>query len=767
MDNPWGSSADDEDVGFALPPLSSSSAAGVPSLTTATDAFSSGGNGWTDDPGWGTAHDDTGVAMLSSRGPSAAMTTSDSHTGDGGLGTGESYTSPSPFMARQDSFGASTGANRGWTADDSPELPRPTSPPSFSPALDGTAHVESTAFESDHHAGAMTDAASESDSAGGWAPVGSPVLPPISSLSVNDDIDVDGAGAALASTRIDAWQPEQEWSPPEVPEPLPTFGDAFDKARRRPSVASSEDGWGAGTAHAMSQSWTENPDTVREEERFTQEEEEDASELEQGRHTPMTAEYEQRQSREEVAERQDDRVQQQKQNAESETDKPAAKPARTWWRRGGSNVTEVAATAATQETASSAPKLEPIATATSSEQAATAAPSAFGRLIGRFKRQSAASDTASGQGSARNSIEEQQAPSNSVAAEWKPKDLDALEAVSKRSEPVFAVPSMTRPTVRNIHDTNDDDDVELYDTRKSARRQNSAPKQIPTYEPEDDFGGLIGAFSQAPTRAPVSSRTKVTKSLDPFDPFADDDDDDNRVNSNPVVRQQVATPSRPLGSGFTAASVPLPTGRVAAFPSSFAAPQARGVSTVVPAAGPVTDVDDSFDAFFDSVAASTQRTRTPVVAPPGPVSQAGMQSRPNASIPRFNAPPASPVRPSASKSQSPLHALPRMSPPPKSSSPIAPLAPPPPPAQPVTRVSPVPRFDTTTPPSSNGAQTKTGAKTMTALPPELLAAMSKPLVASRPPTLAVSGTNQPPGPTPPSATGGSSLSKDDFDFFES
>ncbi|KAM0793322.1 hypothetical protein ACM66B_000780 [Microbotryomycetes sp. NB124-2] len=763
MDNPWGDSSNDsDDVGLTLP---ASAFSAVPSSTVSSSSFTAGSNGWTDEPGWGSStFEDTDVAALPSFDTSATTTTTSNRLSDsvderlGGVDEPASLATSFNELSQEPSSVSRDDADRGWNVDGSPDLPRP-SLPSFSPSIDSGARDE---FSTPALATSTDDTASEADSAGGWAPVGSPVLPPVSSLALNDDLDANEAGAATSTTRIDAWQPEEEWSPPDVPEPLPSFGDAFDKARRRPSVASSEDGWGGGVAHARSQSWNGgHEESVQEEEGGgTYAQAFDSAAFDDGRRTPIAHAFDEQQSQEVDGDaRESGQDQHEAPAIEPEAAQPTAKAAaaRTWWRRGGSNATDANATAAKQEAAATqaASRTEPAPhSASADEQGSAAGPSAFGRLIGRFKRQSAASENASGQRSARNSSEEQHAASAaaSLPAEWEPKDLDALEAVSKRAEPVFAAPAQsTRSKAQSYNDDDDDGEVELYDTRKSARRHDSAPKQVPAYEPEDDFGGLIGSFSQAPARTSLASKPRTSTLLDPFDPFADDSVD--QLPAPSTARRQTRAPA-----AFSAPSVPVPTGRVGSFPSSFAAPQARGVSNVV-AAPAAVDHEDSFDAFFDSVANSTQRSRTPTAT------AAGAAVRPTVSIPRYQQqPPASPLRTNANKS--PLHALPRMSPPPKSSSPIAPLAPPPPPSQPVTRVSPVPRFDTASPPT---AAPDNSMKTTT-LRPELLAAMSKPLVASR--SVSVAAGSVPAKSTPPAqqvATAASSggLSKDDFDFFES
>lgn len=78
-------------------------------------------------------------------------------------------------------------------------------------------------------------AADSEKSEGGWAVYGSPELPPIASLQI-DPSTSSGAGEDTG------WAGDAEWQPPEIPEPLPSFGDAFGGKPRRPSTNSGE-GW--------------------------------------------------------------------------------------------------------------------------------------------------------------------------------------------------------------------------------------------------------------------------------------------------------------------------------------------------------------------------------------------------------------------------------------------------------------------------------------------------------------------------------------------
>ncbi|KAK4050513.1 hypothetical protein OIO90_005096 [Microbotryomycetes sp. JL221] len=776
MDNPWGYPDADEPSSSLVVPTSFS--APLPSTSTSTLAV--GGNGWSDEPGWGVASDNDSMTFSRSSLTGSPIGVARNEDGDDfrlpTLDTGSIATA-----VRSDTI--SGDHDHGWTSpDDTPGLPRPISPPRFDEPEEVNHHgIPHESPLDDEHTSATAvsdDAVSEAESNGGWAPVGSPILPPIASLKVDEqDPTRSSKGASEASWRPD----EQEWQPPDVPEPLPSFGDAFDKARRRPSVASggSEDGWG-GNKYAPYQGTTMG----EEEEEATPEE---RAMDEDGRQTPRAEAFDSYYANEDEARSADaapeDQKETERQNdfqpipeGKSEPNKSDARPIRSWWRRGGSNVaqnsTQPSSVKAEPQSPASVEQAQNTASPPQADQ--TGAPSTFGRLLGRFKRQAASSDGGSADGSSAKNIADE---ASVVPLEWEPKDLDALGVATASGSHASRMDQARSSAHARSHanDDNDDGEVELFDTRRptAQRRRSLRINPVPAFEPEDDFGGLIGAFSQAPPKASTVPKRKMssTKTLDPFDPFADIDDDGPQPGSmantlpsrNPVraarhatdTRRPLTPPDRVRPSGATSPAV-------ASFPASFAAPQARAMSSVVATSG---DPDDSFDAFFNSVAASTQSHQAPLASKPASLGPA-FNTRPVVSTSKG---PASPLRLSSSN-KSPLHALPRMSPPPKSTSPITPLAPPPPPAQPVNRISPIPRIDSPTGKSmAASSSASNGSKPATTLPPELLAAMSRPLVASKPSltaasTLPASRNAQTPQPQQSQQQ---ALSKDDFAFFES
>ncbi|GAA5891048.1 hypothetical protein JCM6882_006400 [Rhodosporidiobolus microsporus] len=216
------------------------------------------------------------------------------------------------------------------------------------------------------------------------------------------------------------------------------------------------------------------------------------------------------------------------------------------------------------------------------------------------------------------------------------------------------------------------------------RLSSSRPQQIASAPPEDDFGGLLGALSAAPVK-PVSKPVQ-SKAFDPFDPLSDSFGAVAAPTRKPMVlgRPSAQPTSYPVSQPPPPVVAP-PSSSLASFPSL--APPSHAVRSSSPTG------DESFDAFFDSVAASTARPAMPSIPPssasPPPVLSPLPRTRPTPSML------AHPPAPSRSSLTSPPPRIATISPPartstasPASSSgrastPILPLAPPPPPSQPL------------------------------------------------------------------------------------
>lgn len=348
------------------------------------------------------------------------------------------------------------------------------------------------------------------------------------------------------------------------------------------------------------------------------------------------------------------------------------------------------------------------------------APSAIGRLIGRFKRPTNNPVT---QAPSRPSMEQKAEPE-----EWNPRDLDALEA-----------PPVSKIAQAKQDEASMDDALSDFfgDTRKGSGR-------LPTKPPVEEFGGLMGAFAEAPRKVskPV---VKSKKALDPFDPFADDEEESQVAAAPPMVPKVVTSPTRsstprvasPLSRPLTPQSPhrahPETSATVASFPSPLAAPQARGVSTIT--TNTIGDGgDDSFDAFFSSVTSSTAKPSSapPLVSPPI-VPALATRTAPRSIV----APP-----PPRISTLSPPPRASTISPPASSGSPLSALAPPPPPSQPLNRGG----FNIAPPPPSASPS---------------LTNQSSSLYASAPPPVVAT-----PRPPPPKPSGSGALSKEDWAFFE-
>lgn len=222
--SPWANSGEDNDL--PLPPRRPPS----PPLSSPL----ANGN-WADDGGgWGSAVDDYDIPTSSYASTSAA-------------GFEETLDDATP-VPKPGSPAA--GSEKGWGGADSPELPRidmsqrSYEPPDSPTRVATTGPTSSAGFASSPPED-MTpsfprasppisprrgSAAESEKSEGGWGPHGSPELPPISSLRIEPEASADG--------RAGGWGGEEEWNPPDIPEPLPSFGDAF--GRR---TADDDEGW--------------------------------------------------------------------------------------------------------------------------------------------------------------------------------------------------------------------------------------------------------------------------------------------------------------------------------------------------------------------------------------------------------------------------------------------------------------------------------------------------------------------------------------------
>ncbi|GAA5918777.1 hypothetical protein JCM1841_002729 [Sporobolomyces salmonicolor] len=282
---------------------------------------------------------------------------------------------------------------------------------------------------------------------------------------------------------------------------------------------------------------------------------------------------------------------------------------------------------------------------------------AFGRFFNRLKRQPTSTDatgSSSTQAHGRSSGEQQQQRD----VNWSEDDFDALGS----GEIVrIAQTQKEEAEMNNVRGG-------FFGDRLTARTR------VATAPPEDDFGGLLGAFAQAPAKPVV--KAKAAKAYDPFDPLSDDSGSAGAAPIPPVFPAPLP-PNR-----FSLPPSPQPTlpSAVASFPS-LAAPQARPASSLATSS---LSADDSFGAFFKSVAASTgnKSSSAPIPSPPN------LSARRPTSI--ILPKPAASHRSSVA---SPIPRIATISPPTRTSTvspassgastPIFPLAPPPPPSQPL------------------------------------------------------------------------------------
>ncbi|GAA5859743.1 hypothetical protein JCM1840_006434 [Sporobolomyces johnsonii] len=353
---------------------------------------------------------------------------------------------------------------------------------------------------------------------------------------------------------------------------------------------------------------------------------------------------------------------------------------------------------------------------------------ALGRFFSRLKRQPTPTDatgTSANQAQGRSSGEQQQQRD----VNWNEDDFDALGSGE-----------IGRIAQTKKEDAEMDNALGgFFGDRLAARTR------VATAPPEDDFGGLLGAFAQAPAKPVVKPQT--AKAYDPFDPLSDDSGSTSAAPalapsraSIPPVLPPPLPPNRSSLSHSPQLSLPSD---VASFPA-LAAPQARPASSLATSS---SSADDSFDAFFDSVAASTgnKPSSVPIPSPPLP----------------SNRRPASIILPKLATSQrssvaSPIPRMATISPPTRTSTvspassgaatPILPLAPPPPPSQPL-------------------AAGRGGFNI--APPPQATQRVSTPLQPLSAVPLAPAPAAAPVKPTAPSRAASGPLSMDDLSFFES
>ncbi|KDE09659.1 hypothetical protein MVLG_00065 [Microbotryum lychnidis-dioicae p1A1 Lamole] len=782
-DSPWGSA--DDALPFSTSDLPRRPPSPLPSLasfTSSSKPVSSSGGGWGDDGGWG-ANVDESIVVTGGVASTSAVTLDGE--GEHKLGDEEverrsatvavgkekeeeedMWIPPTSRTNTEDEsrYGAhdSTGMATATANGESPPL--------------GSARPSTTTrdqdIESHHDAGAGGEGDYD-----GWGEHGaSPVLPPIANLRVDDEepeLDLPDKG----------WGGDDDgWVPPEVPEPLPTFGDVFEKpTTRRESV---EEGWGGNDAVP---SWNagagERDEGGAELDREASEASEDGwgGEIDEADLDPEPeAEPDQGDDEEEPDETTTKTIIRQASVVKDGLQKTAVRTAETiqgssafaairnagttsfgrrtvsasepsaaeesdgstkapvkssWW--GSKSTSDATATAPNP---SSPP---PRIASPSTGQEEGAAPSRLGRLLGRLRRNPGGSNegaTAS-------------EPSEELPPEWNPRDLDVLDA-SRRSSPLQSdFSSRTAPLDDFFHDM----------PRKATR--------VPTAPPNDDFG-LLGAFSQASSR-PSSRSKKAPQAHDPFDPFADHDEP--AVAASPAFNisrnRGVGASSFSSPSSFKMVSPPEESSSLRVNFSVTKTSQRAGSPAIVAPRARAEQSEDSFDAFFDSVASTNKKPALSTtsyedfdLAMPKP--QAGPKKT-------FAIPPPS-ILPRANLSRGPtlVSAAPPLRAASASPTFVNPLAPPPPPSQPLASRQLI--SELARPASSTGftAQQRGASPAPTASAPA-------PLLSPPPPPgmgvvpLApspVGSIKRPAGPAvksnvPPPSQG--PLSPDDFSFFES
>lgn len=427
-----------------------------------------------------------------------------------------------------------------------------------------------------------------------------------------------------------------------------------------------------------------------------------------------------------------------------------------------------------------------------------AQPSAIGRFFSRLKRAPSSNPDDDGSDKATSP----RASAEIGAGSIRPDDLDVLAngglGASRTSASVY----------------HEDDDFRPPPARSGlfGSRSKASVAQVPQAPPEDDFGGLIGALSAAPTRPPVRQGSG-SKAFDPFDPFSDSF---GAVPAIPALNKpKSAPPTRAASTARAAAGRPVaplsppPRPASARLASQISPPRAStavssfrpqmSAASSVNAAAPRTapqQSDDDFDDFFNAVtapsastAAVTQQRPAPQVAPrlaptmasaarpSSSSSAAGTAAKARVAAPALRMTISPPARHSTASPASSIGSATSARP----TTPILPLPPPPPPSQPIAGNSARGLNILAPPPPGAGGG---GSSPSSALPsptslsapaskPSLPAPLplprgmsSSPLAPS--PTLPQGGKSLTPSATPNAQRAPSSgpLSMDDLSFFE-
>ncbi|GJN91576.1 hypothetical protein Rhopal_004599-T1 [Rhodotorula paludigena] len=785
-DSPWGGPSD-------LPPIQR---AASPRLSYSPPAISSvpPSSGWGDDGGgWGGAVDDyvpgtfgggfasssaaeTGVPKVDDEAPPRSTLTSES----GGWGA-DSHELPRFSAGLSSSFAADEPPSSGFGP--SPPLPPVALPPPASPLASASDLPDEPVAPSSPAA----VAAEPEDEGGGWGGA-SPDLPPLASLRV---------AAPASPTQEDSpsgWGADaDELEDPDEAPPLPSMSDMFVSNKpRRDSVELAQKGEQGEDAWGSSMGWEERmriEAEKREAERAAEaptpaEGQEDKGvgtqapargqgETAEGDAAPAksslasifrfrkTAEDAARSTAETVKDvgttaakgaatlarsasaRPSAEQERPASGGDGAQDKPAA---RSWLSRVAAKGGDPA-TAALENDPNSLGAEEVEQGGSGRTESPEPQQGAIGRFLSRLKRPASAPEGSQGEqaGSARNSSEQQQ-------PEFQVRNLDALG-----TGPIHSA-TFGRAGAHDVYDENEEEAPRsgFFGSRGKATTR------VPEAPPEDDFGGLIGAFSSAPSNPTAKSTTP--SSFDPFDPLSDNFGVAPPPSSRPAAslastHARGTAPVRPAS-----AAAALAPRAAASSASSFPSLQSPPSAPKERASSPL----DDFDAFFDSVATSTGNSRAPAassVSPP-PLLSPVPRGTPAASNSTSR-----PAQPASSRSSlvSPPPRMMTISPPTRtstaspasasgapvrSSTPIMPLAPPPPPSQPLAANRLVVALDA--PPAP--APTQRVASPLQAVP----------LAPSPVSSLGVGSAKSPsPAPAPAARSTSGPLSLDDLSFFES
>ncbi|BGP44723.1 hypothetical protein JCM10450v2_000537 [Rhodotorula kratochvilovae] len=799
--SPWGAPSDSPTLPRPPSPKLSYS---PPAASTSFSAPA-----WVDEGGgWGGAVDDYVPGAFSSS----------------GFGTGDDGPKPSE---RDDEdipppTNVNSGAGGGW-APESPELPRFSTGEPSAPA-DDVDPPTSTGFGSspplppvalplpsfpsdsvDEHATAEENGAeNEDDDGDGWGGA-SPDLPPIGALRI-----AAPPSPTEETARDVGWGGADEDPAAEEDEPpLPTLGDLFPASKqRRESAELAQAGEQGGDAWGSSQGWEERmriEAEAREKQRIA---EAKAAGLEPEQERKKDGQEEGADAKGADAAPADDKpapksalasIFRFRKSAE-DTATRAAESAKDTASRAAESAKDTAATAARgaaalARSASTRPSLEqdsqapggateerPAAKSWLSRVAArqgdpgkpgvedddpnslgveevlqgesgrTASPepqaSAIGRLFSRLKRPASAPVDGQQQSTSPRTSSEQTAPDLRVT------DLDALGVAKLQAH---------AQAKKDMYDYDEDEEDDRPPPSGFFGSRSKSTSRIPDAPPEDDFGGLLGAFSVAPAAGTLKAKAS-SSSFDPFDPLSDSFDalpaPQAKPSARPVASPALTRPPPPpvAPSSRSAATRPHLSHPQPAAPASFGGLQPSITKPPVRASSPL----DDFDAFFDSVAVSTgHKPAAPTASAPSVLSPVPRSTQPTpAGLPSLRAssgsvrtsivspPPRLTISPPVRMSTaSPASSTGR-------STPIMPLAPPPPPSQPLAANRLV---GLDAPPAAAPAQRVSSPSIPAPLAPA--PALSPALTAAKGKT---------PSPSPqPQRTASGPLSLDDLSFFES